>query len=359
MHHYKRVHDSRQQEVIASAANAPTVVLSAPVSETEKLSLEMSTCEQTIKQLETFTALLRTDAQDLSSALKDLEHVAPDIVTTFRYAIWLNDRTPDIYDYGTTTLNSNPRKLQEVKLPWLIAPTGANLLEQMLMVQRRKLEIATEKYKEAQLRSFLEKVKSSSVSNEELLVALQALPQSVQNSLHGLVYHSHLKKFGKEHVNKGEYHNEYGKIALEKGDIRKTLSEATESVLNLWGKNIIEQLISEHHIKGEKLRCAYEKEQLQGLHDLMLRSSGEVSNYQLFKAFERLELRTEIREKLYWHIWYGHRSPHVYNYGAKTFQNNPRCVLSICEPNLARPPICGTGSNIFFQLIKLLEKEAR
>jgi ubiquitin C-terminal hydrolase len=360
MHHYTRVPESRQQEAIASANHVPSMI-KTPASGVDKVTEEKLACEQTMKQLEVFNGLLRTDANlsDLSTSLQELEKIAPGTVERLRYVIWVNDKTPDVYDYGTTTLHNHPRRLQEIKLPWLIFSTGANLIEQELTVQRKKLEIATEKFKEAQLRFFLEKVKSPSVSNEELLIALQALPEKVQHSLHGLIYHVHLKKFGKEHVNKEEYHNEYGKLALENGDLRKILTGATESVLNIWGKNIIEQLISEHHIQTKKLQYAYEKEQFQAFHDLMLRSPNEISNDQLFKIFECLDVRNEIKEKLYWHIWYGHRMPQIYDYGSNTFKNNPRCLLEIYNSNLAKPPLCATGSNILYQMIKLLEKESR
>jgi ubiquitin C-terminal hydrolase len=361
MHHYARIPEQGQREAIASANIAPSLVRD-PAIGAEKASQEMLACQHSIKQLEALTSILsRTDTRpsDLTAALQELEKGSPEIVDRFRYALWVNDKTPDVYDYGTTTLKNNPKKLQEIKLPWFISPSGANLIEQTLIVQRRKLEIATEKFQEAQLRTFFEKVKSSEVSNEELLVALQTLPEQVQNSLHGLVYQSHLKKFGESYVNKEEYQSRYGKVALEQGDIRKTLTEAKESVLNLWGTNIIEQLISDYSIKAEKLQCAYEKEQLQGFHDLMLHAHHEISNYQLLKAFERLDIRNEIKEKLYWHIWYGHRMPQVHDYGTSTFKNNPRALLGICQPNLAKPPVCATGSNILYQMIKLLEKESR
>ncbi len=361
MHHYTRIPELRQQEAIASANIVPSIVRD-PVAGIEKASQEMIACEQTRKQLEAFTRVLsRTDASpsDLSAALQELEKTSPGVIDRFRYSIWVNDKTPDVHDHGTTTLRNNPKKLQEIKLPWLISPAGANLIEQMIIMQRRKLEIATEKWKEAQLRAFLEKVKSPSVSNEELLTALRALPEKVQHSLHGLIYQSHLKKFGESHVHKEEYQNRYGEVALEKGDIRKTLTEATGSVLNLWGTNIIEQLISDHSIKGEKLQCAYEKEQLIGFLDLMFRSPNDISNPQLLKAFERLDIRNEIKEKLYWHIWYAYRMPQIDDYGTNTFKTNPRTLLEICQPSLAKPPVCATGSNILYQMIKLLEKESR
>lgn len=360
MHHYALIPEAQQQEAIASSRMAPST-MREPASGIERTSQEMLACEQSIKQLEALNSvLLRSDANpsDLAAALQELEKAAFGVMDRFRYSIWVNDKTPDVYDYGTTLLNEHPKKLQEITLPWLISPPGATLMEQMFIVLRKKLDIATEQFHEAQLRAFLEKI-NAAVSNEELLAALQALPEKVQNALHGLVYQSHLKKFGKEHVHKEEYHNVYGKIALETGDIRKTLTEATESILNLWGKNIIEQLITEHHVKAGKLQCAYEKEQLQGFHDLMLHSPSDISNFQLFKAFERLDIRPEIKEKLYWHIWYGHRMPQIYGYGTNTFKDNPRCLLGICQPNLAKPPVSATGSNILYQMIKLLEKESR
>lgn len=350
MHHYSRVPQSRQQEMIKTASFAP---LQTSSSEVDKLSKEKTDCEKIIGLLET----LNTNPNE--DSLKALRQAAPQVLTTLCHAVWVNDKTPDIYDYGTVTLNAHPEKLKEIQLPWLISPTGANLVEQMLIIHRKKLEIATEKLTEAKLLTFLEKLKNPSLSNENLQDALQRLPEKVQCALHGLVYHSHLNKFGKEHVNKAEYNNEYGRVSLEKGDIRKIFTEATESVLNLWGKNILEQLIAEHHLKAEKLQCDYEKEQLQGFHDLLLHSSNEISNFQLFKAFERLDVRNELKEKLYWHVWFGHRSPSIYNYGFNTLKDNPRALLGIREPNLAKPPLCASGSNILYQLIKLLEKESK
>jgi ubiquitin C-terminal hydrolase len=352
MHHYTLIPPLLQQAAIATSGALKT--LPELISEIDKFSQEKTTCQQAIMQLETLSALLKTDGNPYD-ALQDLERIAPQILATFRHLLWLNDKTPDTYDYGGNTLNAYPRKLQEIRLPWLISPQGANLIEQMLIVQRNKLGIATEKLHEAHLRSFLEKMKSPSVSMEELL---KELPGDVLGSLHGLIYHSHAKKFGIDYVNDEKFDAKYGKIVLENGDPGKTLFEATESVLNIWGKNIIEQLISEHQIKAGKLQSHYEKEQLLAFHNLLLYPSHEISNYQLFKAFERLDIRYELKEKLYWSIWYSHHQPQISNYGSSTFESNPRSLLTIQEPNLARPPVCATGANILYQMIKLLEKEA-
>ncbi len=346
MHHYTRVSAVHQQ----TAAPSPVPVIPTPLnSQTEPQH------EQTLKLIES----LNTPSANLSTSLKELEKTAPEVAKTFQHAIWLNDKTPDVPDYGSAILSNNPGKLQEIRHPWLISSLGHNLVEQMLNVQRRKREIAEEKHKVASLRELLEKAKSSAISNELLRKALIALPDGLKNSLHGLVYQSHLKKFGPNHVNKEEYKNAYGRHVIENGDLKQILTESAESILNPWGKNILEQLIESHRLRVAKLEYAYEKEQLQALHELMLRPLQEISNYQLFKAFERLEIRNELREKLYWHIWHAHREPPIPNYGSNTFKENPRCVLGICEPNLARPPVCEPGANILLQMIKLLERDSK
>jgi hypothetical protein len=342
LHHYICIDAARQQPAIAAAAR--------PFDDAERLAQKVTACKQSIQCLE---ALLQTNFE-----MQMLEQNAPEALKALRYAIWVNDKTPDEIEYGTRVLSSNPEKLREAKLPWIISSTEKNLVEQLLMAQRHELEIASEKWKGAVLQAFLEKIKSP-LSNEELLTALQALPDTLQNALHGLIYQSHLKKFGPQHVHKEEYHDEYGKAALEKGDIRKTIVEATESILNLGGKNVLEQLIFEHRTKADKLLCAYEKEQLEGFYALLTRPASEISPYQLFKAFERMELRDEIKEMLYWHLWYGHRSPQIPAYGTSTFKNDPRSLLTVRDPNIARAPVCPTGSNLLFQMIKLLEKEMR
>ncbi len=349
LHHYTRIDAAHQQQAIAQAAR--------PLEQSERLAQKVAACKQSIQCLEALLQANR-DSAALREGLQLLGQHASDALKTLKYALWVNDKTPDLLEYGTDVLNGNPERLCDINLPWLISSTGKNLLEQLLMTQRHQLEIASVQLNEALLQAFLEKVKSQ-LSNEELLTALQALPDPLQNALHGLVYHSHLKKFGPQHVDKEEYHNAYGKVALEKGDIRKTIVEATESVLNLGGKNILEQLIFDHQTKAEKLQCAYEKEQLDGFYALLTRPATEISSYQLFKAFERMELRDKIKETLYWHLWYGHRSPQIHHYGTNTFKNDPRSLLTVRDPNIARAPVCPTGSNLLFQMIKLLEKEMR
>ncbi len=355
MHHYKRIEAARQHQALATAqASRPR-----PAEDAEKLSQEMAASQQNVNQLQALNVLLQTNADPsaLREALQNLEHGAPQTLTALRYAIWVNDKTPDVPDYGTNTLNTHPERLRDIKLPLFISSTGKTLVEQLLLVEKHRLDIASEKSSEKLLQSFLEKVHSS--SNDELLIALKALPEKLQISLHGLVYQSHLKKFGHEHVNREEYHYAYGQIALEKGDIRKVVTEANEAVLNLTGTNILEQLISEHHGKVEKLQNAYEKEQLQAFYELSLRPANEMTNVQLFKIFETMEIRHQTAQMLYWHLWYGHRMPQFDNYGCNTFKNDPRSLLTVRDPNLARPPIAPSGSNLLFQMIKLLERESK
>ncbi|MBS0603573.1 MAG: ubiquitin carboxyl-terminal hydrolase [Verrucomicrobia bacterium] len=361
LHHYTRVPQSSQSEALASAENAQ---LSPPSSsllvqaDVEKFTKQKLDCETAVKALETYAASTQeqVDPTNLNLALQELPDHA---LTTFRHAIWLNDKTPDIHEYGTAELTKNPNKIKQIRLPWLIGPTGATLLEQSIAVQKAKQKIAEEKLLEAQARAFLAMLNDPSVENENLILALKALPQQMQWSLHGLIYHSHKIKFGEAHVNKREYNNEYGKLALENGDLRKTLTEATESVLNLFGNNIVEQLVADHKVKAEKLQYRFEKEQLQAFRELLTHyPTHDLSPKQLVKAFERLEIRPALKEKLYWSIWMGHNRPNVYNYGSNKFNENPRCVLAIREPVLADAHICQHGSDILAQLIALLNKQS-
>src|ERR1700722_7490663 len=330
MHHYRRIAQSQQQSI---AVQPP----STSVDETKKHG-------QTIQWLE---ALNKGDP----SALAELEKIAPEIVDAFHYAIWLNDKTPNQPNYGAE--HCTAQKLAEIRLPWLIGgQRGANLVEQMLVVQRKKLEIANHRTIAAQLHAFQQKVQSNSVLKDDLT----ALPTDIQRTLHELIYQSHLKKFGIEHVNHPKYQRQYGKTVLESGDRSKMLTEATEPVLNIWGKTIVEQLISEHQMKAEKLQSAYEKEKLQTLHDLILCPPQDVSSFQLSKFFERLDIRQEIKGKLLWHIWYANG---MHDHGSTLFEQNPRCQLNITAPNLARPPLCTPGSNLLTQMIMLLERQSQ
>ena len=135
--------------------------------------------------------------------------------------------------------------------------------------------------------------------------------------------------------------------------------EAKEFVLNPFGNDIVQQLAASHRIQAEKLQYAYEKEQLRAFRELLTHyPTHEINAYQLAKAFERLEIRSELKEKIYWSIWIAHRQPNVLNYGTNKFNENPRCALAIRDPILAELPTCPRGSDILVQLIALLDKES-
>ncbi len=337
MHHYSRAAVPQPQETIALSS---ALHIEADI---EKYTKQKSDAEFAVKTAQ-------------SQSVDEIPHES---LNTLRYAIWVNDKTPDAYEYGTRELEKNPNRLQEIKLPWLIGKKGTPLIDQMISIQMRRQAIAAERLFEAQLRAFLVKLNNPAIPNEELLSALQELPQETQRDLHGLIYLSHKIKFGEEFVNQEEFHHNYGEIVLKNGDLRKTLLEAKEFVLNPFGNNIAQQLAASHRIQAEKLQYAYEKEQLQAFRELLTHyPTHEISAYQLAKAFERLEIRTELKEKIYWGIWVAHRQPNAPGYGTNKFNENPRCALAVRDPILAAPPICPHGSDILVQLITLLDKES-
>jgi hypothetical protein len=61
---------------------------------------------------------------------------------------------------------------------------------------------------------------------------------------------------------------------------------------------------------------------------------------QLVKAFERMEIRTTLRENLYKSIWIMDGEQAIPHYGFDKFQKDPRCAINALE-----------------QIITLLEKE--
>ncbi len=348
MHHYSRV---------AALQPLETVALSSVLlieTDIEKYTKQRSDAESAVKT----TQSLSSELQNVGSAAL-LSEMSLESLSTLRYAIWLNDKTPDVYEYGTRELEKNPKRLQEIKLPWLIGKKGTPLLDQLIAIQKRRQDIAAERLLEVQLRAFLLKLNNPAVPNEELLSALQELPQEAQSDLHGLIYFAHKIKFGEEYVDQQKFNHKYGEIVLTNGDLRKTLLEAKEFVLNPFGNNIVQQLAASHRIQAEKLQYAYEKEQLQAFRELLTHyPTYEITPKQLAKAFDRLEIRKELKEKIYWSIWIADRKPNVPNYGANKFNENPRRALAVRDPILAEPPTCPRGSDIFVQLIALLDKES-
>lgn len=271
------------------------------------------------------------------------------------HAIWLHDQTPYINNYGQLELDSNPERLLQITLPWLLGKAGTPLLDQWIAVRGKKQEIADAKFKQDQLQAFLSKLNNSSLTNQELLHALQALPQPIQWELHGLIYRAHKSRFGEEHVHQQEYRNEYGKVTLEQaGNLRDTLLQARESVIDTSGDNIVAQLVISTRIHGEKLQKRFEKEQLEAF-SILLQPAHALTHAQLIGAFERFEIREENRKWLYEAIWRTHGQKPIHDYGKTTFYENPRCVLATQDPTLAQSESCPLGGSILDQLIAHLD----
>lgn len=262
----------------------------------------------------------------------------------FRHAIWLHDQTPNVPNYGTCMLHLNPNQLQQIHLPWLIGPQGLSLWEQMIHIQKIKKGIALELEKEQVLVSFLKKI--GVLSNERLQADFQELPQQIQWDLQGLVYEAHKLKFGEAHVHNRKFKHKYGEVILSQKDLDlgRTLLDAVAPAPAPSGENIILQLAKKYHIEAEKIRLSYEKKQLQAFWEL-LQNKG-LTNNQLVEAFERFEIRKELKEKIYFAIWSNDKTRD----GKEAFKANPRCLLTITKPLLSEK-----GFDLLQQLIATLE----
>lgn len=229
----------------------------------------------------------------------------------------------------------------------------------MICIQKTKMTIANEKLIEAYLQSFLAKLNDPSISNDALRKTFKVeMPEKeIQWPLEGLLYAAHKIRFGEAHVNHYRFQNKYGNVILG-DDIRKVLTDAKESVLNIFGENIVEQLAASHRIRAEKLQYGYEKEQLQSFEALLMQPDSNLTNKQLAEAFKRLEIRPELKDKLYWIIWYANGRPNTSEFGTITFNDNPRCLLQITN-NLTKPSSHDEkNTNVLAQMIALLDKES-
>ncbi len=156
----------------------------------------------------------------------------------------------------------------------------------------------------------------------------------------------------------------FGEIVLKSHP--QIVKEITLPYLIGGGLNLIDQLLAVEKRKlailsadpnqAEKLQYAYERDQLQAFHDLLI--IPELKNIQLFEAFKRLDVRDDLKEKLYWLIWIDHGMKEIANYGSKKFQENPRCLLEIHKNMLTEPPICRPNADILEQLIALLYRQS-
>jgi hypothetical protein len=227
LHHYTLIPELEQAAAIRTANKAQNL----PPYQALPSS---SNSQSVIQTIQSFFGILQ-NGTNVSCWINQLP---TPVIDTLCHAIWLHDKTPDKLDYGTIEMNKNPKRLQEITLPWLIGKKGVSLLDQMITILKRKEAIAAETNKEA----------------------------------------------------------------------------------------------------AEKLQLAYEKEQLEAFLELLKEPS--LTNSQLVKAFERMEIRSTLRENLYKSIWIIDGEKPIPHYGTQAFQKNPRCAIDALE-----------------QIIALLEKE--
>lgn len=344
MHHYSRANPAQQLKITTASEQVAESAVQHCIAEEAAIAAS-------IKALEALPALI-------PSGSTCLDAVPDNVLGTLRHAIWLHDKTPDGAEYGTIELKKNPKKVLEIKLPWLIEGKEITLLDQLVTIQKNKLAIASHKLNEARLNAFLAKLDNPTVSNDDLIKAFQALPEDIRRSswgLQGLIYEIHKKRFGEAYVHDVKFNCDYGKYALENGDLRKTLSEA----LNENQKNIVQQLALAFNLKAKLLEIDYEKQQLEGFLSLLDPAKG-LTEKQLEKAFERLEIRPKTRQDVYKAIWLGRdKPPGDRNYGGNTLAREPRCLIEITKSLIESPetPLAPAGSNILQQVIALLDEE--
>ena len=331
VHHYARSGWSANTVPLAAELLAEVLV--------NECDEQLVNAQLAIKALEALPSAIQNDSDCL-------KNVPDSVLGTLRHAIWLNDKTPEGADYGTNALKENPKKLFEIKSPWLIGKTGTTLLDQMLTIQKKKLEIASEQVGQTQIQAFNAKLKNSACNNVELHRLFKALPDAIRWKLQEYVYLNHKEKLGAATVHK---HSDYGLFAVTQEDLRKTLTEAR----NESGANVVDQLANIYNAKIKNLQNAYEKEQLQAFGELL--ADPTLTTYQLEKAFERLEINdAAVRKEIFKGIWLGHNKPEGDgNYGGNAFSRNPRCLLEI-----QKPVLCTEGANLLEQMIALLEKDS-
>ncbi len=330
LHHYKKFSVAPKQPT-STPPPSPQPKIEPPVQNFD--SNNMPKEAQALQWLEKCASLFQqqtVNIDGIKQALTEIEKTSADAIEGFRFAIWLNDKTPNTADYGTTTLAAQPKKLVEIKTPWLCAGEQ-NLLGQMIAIQKVKGCIAEQKLFLSKLQDFLTKFNDPKVTDDELR---KMLPEELQWKIHGLLYHTHKKQFGEAHVHDSKYNSQYGKVTWETGKLREIL---TADVLNF---------------ELEKLQCTYEKMQLQGFHNLLQQKTPErFTNKQLLKAYERLELRPQLRKELEELICKGN-SVNITNTGfaKQMFNDNPRCVLNIKDV---------AADNILLQVIANLDTAAK
>ncbi len=252
-----------------------------------------------------------------------LSTLSSDAIKAFAHVIWLHDGMPSglgNHDYGTRTLQNNPKRLGEITLPWLLGSKGtSSLWDQMALVQKRKQEILAQMLKKTELQDFLTKLNSSSVGNQELMSALRSLPKEIQWDLRGHIYNVHKVKFGEAYVNDSKYKYAYGEFILSQGDVKNVLLEA----------KIVDQILLTYQNDLKKVESSFEKEQLQAFCELL--QCDHLTNKQLEEGFKRFELSDILRGKIYEGIWINGGRQKVDSYGEIEFRKNPRCALEVIK----------------------------
>jgi ubiquitin C-terminal hydrolase len=222
LHHYTIVPELEQAATIRTATSAQNLL-------PQQTLASSPSGKSVIHTIQSFFNIV----QNGNHTTLWIEQLPVPVIDTLRHAVWLHDRTPNELDYGTKQIEKNAKRLQEIRLPWLIGKKGMSLLDQMVAILERKEAIAAEKRPEI----------------------------------------------------------------------------------------------------AEKLQLSYEKEQLEALLELL--SDKTLTNYQLVKAFERMEIRSTLRESIYTSICVMNGKEPILQQGINAFEQNPRCAVETLEQVVA------------------------
>jgi len=332
--HYYRLQDiATEAEVLASRLGQPP---SAPI--VSSTHLELSKLESSVANRETgliewkkFAALVKdpsTDPALLRQQYDLLQKLSSDLINKLHYMLWINGKMPHKAGFGKETCEADLGKLREITAPWVFA-LGDNVIEQLCAFEEQNVAAAKEQCKALQLRFVLELLKDSKVEDRTIKEEIAKLPIEMQWQIHGLIYKSHLIKYGTK-VNVPEY----GRTALN-DKTREVLLGATEPVLNSHG-NILEQMRQEAEMNSEKASFACQAAQLQAFHALLSTREEAVSTAQLNEIFKALELPQALKTRFHSILWDNRASllnPGVpftdSDFGGKVFRNNPRILLTL------------------------------
>jgi ubiquitin C-terminal hydrolase len=235
----------------------------------------------------------------------------------------------NVHEYGRKTLDGDVRVLYDIKdsLPSLRSKCSPT--------------------EEAQFDQLVTLLASPSTESGALTEVIRTLSPDLINAMHGLIYEAHVQKFGKEACNR----HEYGKHAIA-ANPRVLLEVRTAS-----SQGLLEKAVYEAEQAHAKAKQAYTKSRLEAFLGL-LKNDG-VSNQQLLKAFETLDIPKDLKEKLMFCIWQANGSPEEDGYGNRVFRENPRCLATPSEPVLAGPPLVEKGTSLLEQMIALIHRDCQ